>query len=262
MAIIDPASEGENYECSLFTWYLNKQDIISFPAGFSSYSRQSLGGSPYKIIWDGGGTNKEHIIQNTENYSYSFIPVGGFIVTGKLEGNGYIQGSRGSYHNNKIFKELVTNGGKQEYKVQGYWELIWLYIKYSDGTLEGMGNMYARCNGCIYRAYLINLVPKSESQSYLIRIEDGDNSFDYPISNKNSVEVLTSGGKIKYVFSQDNLNSEITVNSEGEVSLMCGKDCPPGTCLKCRDLDYVCCYNDQGIVFERVHDPDKEIEAC
>jgi len=39
----------------------------------SNYSIITLPDVPYKIIWDGGGSGKEHIINNPDNYSYSII---------------------------------------------------------------------------------------------------------------------------------------------------------------------------------------------
>lgn len=39
----------------------------------NNFSIINVQGVPQKIIWDGGGTGKEHIINNPNNYSYSII---------------------------------------------------------------------------------------------------------------------------------------------------------------------------------------------
>jgi len=39
----------------------------------NNFSIINVQGIPQKIIWDGGGTGKEHIINNPNNYSYSII---------------------------------------------------------------------------------------------------------------------------------------------------------------------------------------------
>lgn len=87
----------------------------------------------------------------------------------------------------------------------------------------------------------------------------GINSDDNSIFN---AKVKLGKSKVKYTFINDIICIEKLVDNDQSVSLKCGKDCPPDTCFKCRNIDYVCCYNNEGIATEMIYDPDKQIEAC
>jgi len=279
MAIINPANENQNYciSSSSATWFVNGNQLISFNqsdlTNGTKFVKQNVNGLAYKIIWDGGGSEKEHIINNPDNYSYSFQPRNAWSCTIILGGGTYPI----SYSGQKIFQSfgffrysapLTFFPCDPEpdfvFKPAGY-IYYHFYAQFTDGSLQryttwdsyfGVGFPAGQLS------YKRNNFISSNNQ-YSIKIKDNGVTNIYQITNTNSVEIIYSSGEIKYTFTAGSQSLNQQYSSTQNISLKCGIDCPPETCVKCRDGDYVCCYGGDGTVIERVHDPNNEIsDAC
>ena len=300
MAIITPSEN--TYYCigsGSATWFVNNNQLISFNQSDlingTKFVKQNVNGSAFKITWDGGGSGKEHIINNPDNYSYSVI-------------DGYINEQTitlsGSYHNRNVVYTAPTGYQIINFNSSGSYRFgsnpstyplvnKWYGIKAAISDIDQWGivdNVQVSSSGTrgysmieyyqkktLLPRYSINQIWDSNygdnlgtltinvviaQAQKLIRIIDNNITYTYPITNTNSVEIIYSQGGVKYTFSANMQSISQTYQTTQIIALKCGLDCPPDSCVKCRDGDFVCCYGDNGTVIERIYDPNFEVEAC
>lgn len=302
MTIINPASENQNYciGSNSATWFVNGNQLISFSqsdlTNGTKFVKQTINGLPYKIIWDGGGNGKEHIINNPNNYSYSIKQNGEIIYenttysvlapvsyTAPFDYEIIDFDSTGTTINLNKF-----DSGFKNIPFLGAWEgfypqmpqyaitKITYYLHYTAYKLDE----YCRNYPNFWPKTSVNF-PFDDNGGYFnnsgnifikwklrrtganqLQIIDNGQTYNYSITNTNSVEIIYSSGEIKYTFSANMQSVSQTYQTPQTISLKCGLDCPSDTCVKCRNGDFVCCYNNDGTVIERIYDPNFEIEAC
>jgi hypothetical protein len=283
MAIITP-TENNIYDCNNPTWFLDNIAVINFLSSQTKFTKETLPGLPFKITWD----NSEHIINNPNNYSYQIFPLSGtYYITALATSNdtrlgcgatisvrtanvtgkflGIIQGAtaNGRY----TFPLAVINSFGNDGNSVRFFKTTNPLINHN----LWLDTWVTACqNGFFNTDFLgtlnnnsLNFIPIS-AVNYYLKIIDNNITYEYPITNINSVQVINSIGQIKYKFFDidNNIIIEKLENAEKTVKLQCGKDCPPGTCIKCRNFDLVCCYGSDGKVIEIINDPNFEIEAC
>lgn len=286
MAIITPSEN--TYYCigsGSATWFVNNNQLISFNQidliNGTKFVKQNVNGSAFKITWDGGGSGKEHIINNPNNYSYSFKAVsttGRYIFSNQNEnlfiraaGN-YITGI-GFYWNQFSDKtEFLLNNTTQRYLYLPSYGICGIledkhFVVGGGGTYLTPENLNGR-TGKITPPYNQlydtggEIIKLYGSYQWKIVIKDNNINYEYNIIDRNSVQIIYSQGGIKYTFSANMQSISQTYQTTQIIALKCGLDCPPDSCVKCRDGDFVCCYGGNGTVIERIYDPNFEIEAC
>jgi hypothetical protein len=287
MAIITP-TENNIYDCNAPIWFLDNSAIINFLGDQTKFTKETLPGLPYKITWD----NSEHIINNPSNFSYQIINAVKTLWSVRGLASWFLFGSNSSGSINRNFmvasfapvtvSDIIISNSitvRQEssgtalscYSTAGtlHTTTSTNFTAYLPITVDGVviyGRLVGNPNGQSLTANLSGLTIQecTNSPNKKIKITDNNIVYEYPITNINSVQVINSIGQITYKFFDidNNIIIEKLENAEKTVKLQCGKDCPPGTCIKCRNFDLVCCYGGNGKVIEIINDPNHEIEAC
>jgi len=254
--IIDPAAENQVYctNGTIAKWFIN-DTMIGFNSeqlsNGTSFNKEALP-SGKKIIWD----TSEHIINNPDNYSYSIIGQWEIRFKGSSSPTIYTRFSIGK--STDIWGSVVLPVGKCLY--------TWRHLTRNDIPESPLyPNTYnALCGtpGSFVISY------QNFIASNLIIIDDNI-TYNYLILNINSIEIIDiTGNKSKFTFNASNSinfnteSFELIADSNSKVSLVCGLDCPPNTCLKVRCNNIVCCYNNQGKVIDSFYDFNKEVETC
>jgi hypothetical protein len=251
MTIINPAQENQIYNCTQSEWYFDNQYIVSFGNGDTSFSKTQINGLPYKITWDNNG---QYIINNPSNFSYQ--------ITGDFVWN-YTASYRDGRFSWSCYSWFSPPLGQQfsgsYYTTETGFTLncipsneIGLVRVFDSNGIQTFTANFKTTDGIV-------LTSSSNTQ---IKITDNNIVYEYPIVDRNSVQVINSLGGYEYSFNGNNTTVKIKKDSIHNVILKCGKDCPPSTCIKCRNGDFVCCYGSKGTVIDRIHDPSFQIETC
>lgn len=293
MTTYNPANENQIYciGSKSATWFVNDNQLISFDQpdliNGTKFVKQNVSGQPYKITWDGGGIGKEHLIQNPANYSYSVAQLTTcktyqLRIRYKLErcinrqytwdanwttyAPSFLQSIR-KIENVGFWRNPDPNNNPCAAQGVNYFHYLYYDFYNSNCSIKStygftgartlIGNTSARNIQFEY-----DIIPNDGIYNYQIQITDGGNIYNYPITNPNSVNIIYLQGGIRYIFTAGSQSLSQQYQSDQNISLKCGIDCPPETCFKCRDGSQVCCYGPEGTVIDIVNDPDFEVEAC
>ena len=240
MTIINPAIEGNTY-CiagSIATWYLEGSDNIVFSAELLAsgtfFTKKNLGGIPYKIFWDIG----EHLIRNSNSFSYDILNSGANCESLRVWYS--FVDARGRGRTNSIDirgKFLGFSAIQNPTNPAFYFPLVNCRALFSNPCENQEFRQFpltTRSNPVVYlRTETSNGSPPN---TYTLKIIDDGVEYFYDINDTNSVEVVNKDGQTKYTFNAGNQTIERLVDSEQNVALKCGLDCPPNTCFKCMQV--------------------------
>jgi hypothetical protein len=281
--IIDPAVENQVYcvNGTIAKWFIN-ETMIGFNSeqlsNGTSFNKEALP-SGTKIIWD----NSEHIINNVNNYSYSISNYYYLVVSARGTNYPYSTGilsESGTFTIKAISNTEMcdlTNGlgfqnstfwgvGSTPCNICQQYNIGSVYGIFTDGSLAK--DLNGRYVGSVCNNTSASITTVTKTGIKLI-ITDNNIDYLYDIVDINSIEVIDlSSNQSKFTFNATNAlyltpeSFELIANSDSKVSLVCGLDCPPNTCLKVRCNNIVCCYNNEGKVIDSFYDFNKEVETC
>lgn len=187
------------------------------------------------ITWD---TNKEYIVQNPDNYSYSIVP-NAFVVavlTSRIRGSlrttrvavfdyevGNVRGEVRSTGFDGCSKTFATGYGM----VSNSW-----YIKRTTGAstpAEQVGDVR-------YQVDVTSGFRPCIPAGNVLKILDGGSEHSDYINDINSVSVESTTAKIEI---EGNL---FDINDPDSAVKTCSDECPPETCYQCTHDNQKCCF--------------------
>lgn len=243
----------------------------------NNFSIIDVQGSAFKIIWDGGGSGKEHIINNPNNYSHSIITKSltnqcYLFLKNNIGEKLYLVFAPDIYlsayclpfvKNQKTLVGLDNNGipnwggspfSFTNWKFQGcgwpfasvgmhlYWDATlgscYIYNDNRSTQYPINGNFYIPYP-CYrdYNVYQTKIEIEAINPYYQLKIIDNNITYTYSITNKNSVEVIYNQGG-KKIQIEGNQYDIIDANSAYKD---CDKHCLNGL-IECQCGNQLCCY--------------------
>ena len=201
----------------------------------SNYNIITLPDVPYKITWDGGGSGKEHIINNPNNYSYQVIQ--------DIKCKDYGVEFRATYLECTTRGEIARDSGWLNFGNHRFPHNIRLKNLPNQGTCPfGTSNAIYYIIAPIFdRAITTNcsqiqtydanywigtganinlqtrLTPLDGIDAYKIRISDNNINYEYPIINTNSVQIIYNQGGKKIQIE----GNQYDIIDENSVSKLC-----------------------------------------
>ena len=229
-----------------------------------TFSIQTSQGTASKLIWDGGGSGKEHTIRNPTNYSYSFVPKpynGSYIIeaadgsgllthngssnafvfwgggsTWTTDASGYISG--GGF---RLSANLFNDPSPYIYRRVNFPLNDSRYLAFTPGSIEGAPAANVAANNWLYWDSASKIkrttMRLSSLHGWWINVVDGGQTYSYTIVNRQSVQTIFNSGSSKIVIEGKQFN---IINTSSAYK-SCIELCPNGT-VTCDCGANRCCY--------------------
>lgn len=217
----------------------------------SNYSIQNVNGQPYKITWD---TNQQHIINNPNNFSYS-LTTSSILIAERMFSynsfpiNPYCESRRNTIdiqiYNSSLYNASgITNSTGGQTVPANY--TLTLTQNLSGNLVGGQSfnvSLFHK-SYCNYGRVSINGGSIGDFGSgilryiqKIIRIIDNGVTYDYPIINNNSVNVVNSTGYNNIIIE----GNSYRIHDVNSARKDCTEQCPNGT-ITCDCNNVRCCY--------------------